>query len=228
MYLLLPDLTLPFGPPFRHPWPGDPASSRPGQFCRLIRGPGDWDWGGIDSRQAAGAASWFQRSQPLLKRVQALRTLWDFRWHGQNKVAASHSQDAQSSACSICNRFWSQAHVLCDCPGARIGGSLDPTLTVNRLSPGPMFELGRKFHKLLSAFNQPTLWTTGPRGYSFTPIRNCALHQTKAVLGRIGQVTSTTASACWRDFTAMAKDLSPPADPTPPADTDGCPADEYH
>ena len=44
---LLPDLTLfPF-PPVPQPWPGDPASTRPGHFWRLARGPGDWAWGGI-------------------------------------------------------------------------------------------------------------------------------------------------------------------------------------
>ena len=44
---LLPDLPLPSYPPVPQLWPGDPASTRPGQFWRLTRGPGDWDWGGI-------------------------------------------------------------------------------------------------------------------------------------------------------------------------------------
>ena len=44
---LLPDLSLPSFPPVPLPWPGDPATSRTGQFWRLTRGPGDWAWGGI-------------------------------------------------------------------------------------------------------------------------------------------------------------------------------------
>ena len=50
-------------------------------------------------------------------------------------------------------------------------------------------------------------------------IARCTSKQSKAVLGHLGRVTSTTASACWRDFTAMANDLTPPVDfhhpPTP-------------
>ena len=42
---LLPELTLPSFPPVPQPWPGDPASVRPGQFWRLSRGSGDRAWG---------------------------------------------------------------------------------------------------------------------------------------------------------------------------------------
>ena len=45
--LLLPELSLPAFPPVPQPWPGDPASTRPGQFWRLLRGPDEWAWGGI-------------------------------------------------------------------------------------------------------------------------------------------------------------------------------------
>ena len=45
--VLLPDLALPAFPPAPRPWPGDPASTRPGQYWRMQRGPGDWAWGGI-------------------------------------------------------------------------------------------------------------------------------------------------------------------------------------
>ena len=45
--VLLPDLLLSPFPPVPQPWPGDRASTRPGQFWRLSRGPGDWAWGGI-------------------------------------------------------------------------------------------------------------------------------------------------------------------------------------
>ena len=44
---LLPDLPLPAFPPAHPPWPGEPASTRPGQFWRLRQGSGDWEWGGI-------------------------------------------------------------------------------------------------------------------------------------------------------------------------------------
>ena len=47
-------------------------------------------------------------------------------------------------------------------------------------------------------------------------IARCTRKQIKAVLGHIGRVTSSTSSACWRHFTALAKDLSPPADPYHP------------
>ena len=116
--------------------------------------------------------------------------------------------------------------MLCDCPGttvARMEGSPDLNLTVSRLPPGPMLELGRKFQMLLS-FNQPTLmalrwsgsWDKVAIRVLQPEIARCTLKQIKAVLRHIGRVTSSTTTACWRDFTAMAKDLSSPADPSPP------------
>ena len=129
-------------------------------FRDLIRtkrsAPPIWE----DSHQSVGATFWFSRPRPLRKRVQALRTLWDLRWHGENKAVAAHSLDPQVSACPICRRHCTQAHVLCDCPstaGARMEGSFDLNLIVSRLPPGPTMELGRKFQLLLSTFNQPTL-----------------------------------------------------------------------
>ena len=181
----------------------------------------------LDTLQTAGATAWLHRSQPLRKRVQALRTFWDLRWHGENQAVAAKTEAPQVSACPICHRFWSQAHVLGDCPStadARTGGSLDLTLAVSRLPPGPMLELDRKFQSLLSTYNQPTLMARRWAGQwdqvairSLQPeIARCTRKQIKAVLGHIGRVTSTTAATCWRDLTAMAKDLSPPRDPSPP------------
>ena len=168
-----------------------------------------------------GATSWLSQPRPLRKRVQALRTLWDLRWHGENKAVAGYSLDPQVSACPICRRYWTQAHAFCDCPsttGARMEGSRDLNLTVSRLPPG------RKFQLLLSTYNQPTLMARRWAGrldqaaiQSLQPdIARCTRKQIKAVLGHIGRVTTSTAAACWREFTAMAKDLSPPADPRHP------------
>ena len=57
---------------------------------RAIRGaPPIW----VNSHQSVGAHSWFPRPRPLRKRVQALRTYWDLRWHGENKAVAAHSLD---------------------------------------------------------------------------------------------------------------------------------------
>ena len=42
-----------------------------------------------------------------------------------------------------------------------------------------------------------------------TEIASCTRKQIKAVLGHIGRITSSTAAACWRDFMAMARELSP-------------------
>ena len=81
-------------------------------------------------------------------------------WHGENRAVASHSTYPQVLACSICHRFWSQEHAPCDCPSttdARLGGSLDLTITVSRLTPGPMLGLGRHFQSLLIVHNQPNL-----------------------------------------------------------------------
>ena len=97
-------------------------------------------------------------------------------------------------------------------------GSLDLTLAVNRLPPGPMLDLGRQLQTLLTLPNQPTLmvrrWSSQ---WDHAAIRALQPHiarynrkQIKAVLGHIGRVTSSTASACWRHLAAMAKDLSPP------------------
>ena len=43
------------------------------------------------------AAAWLPRLQPLRKRMQALGTLWDLRWHGENRVLATQSTDPQIS-----------------------------------------------------------------------------------------------------------------------------------
>ena len=109
----------------------------------------------MDSHQSVGAAAWLHRSQPLRKRVQALRTFWDLRWHGENQAVAAKTEAPPVNACPICNRFWSQAHLFGDCSSttdARTGGSPDLTLAVSLLPTGPMLELGRKFQVLLSTY----------------------------------------------------------------------------
>ena len=174
-----------------------------------------------ESHLATSASPRLNRGQPLRQRVHGLRTLWDLPWHGENKAIATHSQDPQVSACPICHRFWSQAHVLCDCPGttgARSGGTLDLTIAINRLPPGPMLELGRKFRSLLIIHNHPTLmarcWAGQWDQAAITALRpeisSCTRKQLQAVLGHIGRVTSSTTTACWRVFMALARELSPP------------------
>ena len=88
---------------------------------------------------------------------------------------ATRSADSQVSACPICHRFWSQTHVLCDRPStsdARLGGSLNLTISISCLTPGPMLDLGHHFQSLLLVYNQPLLMARamGPGG-------NC-VHQT--------------------------------------------------
>ena len=174
----------------------------------------------LDSHQSVGATAWTPRALPLRKRVQALRTYWDLRWHGENQAVATQSHDPQVSACPICHRFWSQAHVLCECPSttdARGEGSLDLTLAITRLPLGPMRDLGQHFQSLLTLPNKPTLmarrwsgqWDQAAIRALQPHIARCTRKQIKAVLGHIGRVTSTTASACWRHFAAMAKEISP-------------------
>ena len=127
---------------------------------RLARGaPPIW----LDSHQLVGPSAWFHRSRPLRQRVQALRTLWDLRWHGENRAVAAHSVDPHVSACPICCRLWNQAHVLCECP------SFEPHVAIDRLPPGLMQELGRHLQRLLTIPNQPSLmarrwvgWAMGP------------------------------------------------------------------
>ena len=194
---------------------------------RTTRGaPPIWE----DSHQSFGAFSWFSRPQPLRQQVHALRTLWDLRWHGENKAVAAHSLDPQVSACPICHRFWSQCYATARAPLRRgwVAHWTSTSLSVDP-PPGPMLELGRQFQLLLSTFNQPSIMARRWAGQcdqaairSLQPaIARCNSKQIKAVLGHLGRVTSTTASACWRDFTAMAKDLTPPVDfhhpPTPTA-----------
>ena len=117
---------------------------------RALRGaPPIW----LASRRPVGKLSEHQHTQPLRSRMHTLRTLWDLRWHGENRAVASHSTDPQVSACPICHRFWSQAHVLCDCPGTtdvRLEGQLDLSIAPSRLPPGPMLDLGCQFQTLLS------------------------------------------------------------------------------
>ena len=91
--------------------------------------------------------------QTLRSRSHTLRTLWDLRWHGENRAVAEHSTDPKVSACPLCHRYWSQAHVLCECSGftgPRWGGQLDLTIAISQLPPGPMLDLGRQFQTLLS------------------------------------------------------------------------------
>ena len=157
-----------------------------------------------------------QSAQNLRSRTHTLRTLWDLRWHGENRAVAAHSTNPQVSACPICHRYWSQAHVLCECAGStgpRWGGQLDLTIAINHLPPGPMLDLGRQFQVLLSDHNQPFLLARRWSGHwdqaalrSLTPmIANC-----KAVLGHVLRVTHAMTSVCWRQFMATARELSPP------------------
>ena len=46
-------------------------------------------------------------------------------------------------------------------------------------------------------------------------IASCKRKQLQAVLGHIGRVTSSTAAACWREFLAMAREVSPPSSDLP-------------
>ena len=198
---------------------------------RAFRGaPPIWS----SSHQTMGPCSWLHRRQPLRQRVQGLRVLWDLRWHGENRAIATRSQDPQVSACPICHRFWSKTHVLCNCPGtssARSGGSHDLTLAINRFPPGPMLDLGRKFHALLITPNQPDLmarrwagqWDPAAIASLRPEIASCTRKQIKAVLGHIGRITSSTAAACWREFMALARELtlSPLDHPLPHPLADG-------
>ena len=180
----------------------------------------------LDTFQSVGPAAWVHRSQPLRKRVQALRSLWDLRWHGENRAVAARSADPQVSACPICHRHWTQAHVLCDCPstsGARGAGILDLTVAISHLPVGPMLELGRHLQGLLLIPNQPSLMARRWSGQwdqvaicSLQPaIARCSRKQLKAVMRHIGRITCASTTACWKDFIIMARDLSPPLDGPP-------------
>ena len=162
----------------------------------------------------------------LRSRTHTLRTLWDLRWHGENRAVAAHSTDPKVSACPICHRYWSQAHVLCECSGStgpRWGGHLDITIAISHLPPGPMLDLGRQFQTLLSEHNQPSMlarrwaghWDQGALRSLAPMIANCTRTQIKAVLGHILRVTHATTSACWRQFLATARELSPPTSDIP-------------
>ena len=93
-----------------------------------------------DSHQTVGPASRLRRIQPLRQRVRALRSSWDLRWHGENRAVAARSEAPQVSDYPICRRYWYQAHVLCECPsstGAMSADSLDLTIAIRHLTPGP-------------------------------------------------------------------------------------------
>ena len=166
-----------------------------------------------DSHLAVSLSPWLKRGQPLRQRVQGLRTLWDLRWHGENKEIATRHPDPQVSACPICHRFWSKGALW-----ARTGGTLDLTIAINRLPPGPMLDLGRKFQSQLVIPNHPTLmarrWVGQWDQAAITALRpeivSCTRKQLQAVLRHIGRVTISTATACWREFLAMARELPPP------------------
>ena len=176
-------------------------------------------------KKRMGAASWSHRSQPLRKRVQALRTLWDLRWHGENKAVATQSHDPQVSALPDL----SQVLVAGPCPlrmpghDGRSDGGVHRPQSRDQPTP-PWTHAGSGAAILLTTFNQPTLmahrwsgqWDQDAIRALQPHIARCTRKQIKAVLGHIGRVTSTTASACWRLFSAMVNDLSPPADPYPP------------
>ena len=181
----------------------------------------------VNSHQSDGPASWLCRSQPLRQRVRALRSLWDLRWHGENRAVAAQTVDPQVSACPICHRHWDQSHVLCKCPssmGARAAGSLDITIAISHLSPGPMLELGRKFQLLLTIPNQPSLmarrwsgqWDQGAIEALQPEIARCTRKQIKAVVGHIGRITCATTTACWHDLILSSRELTASSDVLPP------------
>ena len=88
--------------------------------------------------QSVGAtSSWLHRVQPLRKRVLAIRTPWDLRWHGENRAVVIQCGELQVNACPISPRFLSQAHVLCDCP--RTTSAQDLTIAFSRIPPGFFF-----------------------------------------------------------------------------------------
>ena len=115
-------------------------------------------------------------------------------------------------------------------PAGKCMSDLSPVLvsgprSLYRLSPGPMLELGRKFQSLLIIPNQPDLMARRWAGQwdhraidALRPeIAHCTRKQIKAVLSQFGRITSSTAAACWREFSAMARELSPlPTDSVPP------------
>ena len=140
---------------------------------------------------------------------------------------AARSVDPQVSSCPICHRHWDQSHVLCECPssaGARAAGSLDFTIALSHLSPGPMLALGRKFQLLLNIPNQPSLmarrwsgqWDQGAIAALQPEIARCTRKQIKAVLGHIGRITCATTAACWRDFLLLSRELASSTDALPP------------
>ena len=89
----------------------------------------------LDTHQSVGPAAWVHRSQPLRQRVQALRSLWDLQWHGENRAVAARSVDPQVSTCPICHRHWTQAHDSATVPVPRAHAlqatwtSLSPSVT---------------------------------------------------------------------------------------------------
>ena len=181
----------------------------------------------ITSHQSVGPSAWLCRSPLLRQRVRALRSLWDLRWHGENRAVAARTVTPQVSACPICRRHWDQAHVLCECPsstGARAAGSLDITIAISHLTPGPMLELGRKFQFLLTLPNQPSLmarrwsgqWDKEAIDALQPEIARCTRKQIKAVLGHIGRITCATTTACWRDFILLSRELTSSSDALPP------------
>ena len=80
-----------------------------------------------------------------------------------------------------------------------------------------MLALGRTFQSLLIIHNHPTLmarrWAGQWDQAAITELRpdiaNCTRKQLQVVLGHIGRVTSATTVASWREFKALARELSP-------------------
>ena len=207
-------------PPHAQPSPGSCLQGEPRQNPSSA-------WGSSHLVQLSPSDELLQWDTPCPQNpINALRTYWDLRWHGENREVATRSRVPQVSACPICHRFWSQAHVLCDCPSttsARTEGSLDLTITINRLPPGPMLELGRKFKSLLLIPNQPDLmarrwsgpWDPAAIEALRLEIANCKRKQIKVVLKHIGQLTNSTAASCWRDVTAWHASSPLPLPPPP-------------
>ena len=134
----------------------------------------------LDSHQSFGPAAWSRRSQPLHQRVQALRSLQDLCLHGENRAVATRSVDPQVSAYPICNRPWTLAHVLCECPStssARAAGSVDLTVALSRLPWALCWSWAAKSNVSSSYPSGPPTsgGSMGPGSHRCSPARDCSM-----------------------------------------------------
>ena len=120
----------------------------------------------------------------LRKRMHALRTFWDLRWHVENRAVAAQSDDPQISACSNMSQL---VPSTCSLRLPRLNARQDrrpprPNNCHQPPHPGPDVGSGPEVpdtphhSQPTCTYGRPLVRTMGPSRYRVTAPRYCPLY----------------------------------------------------